>query len=128
MSLDQIIEYTKQYQDIELATAISQLKKDPAQLQQFLQGQQTTVFNDITKQKDSTFQKVYGDLSRASQAQEANLMYNKRNMELANIKEQLYQNQKNSADIIKEDNSLANLKYEMNELSVNNKKDTHFIC
>lgn len=127
MSLDQIIEYTKQFQDIELATAVSQLKKDPAQLQQFLQGQQSTIFNDITKQKDSTFQKVYGDLSRASQTQEAKLMYNKRNMELAKIQEQIYQNQKNSATAIIEDKSLSSRKYEMNEWSVNNKKDTLFI-
>jgi hypothetical protein len=127
MSLDQIIEYTKLFQDIELATAVSQLKKDPARLQQFLQGQQSTVFNDITKQKDSTFQKVYGDLERASQAQESTLMYNKRNMELAQIQEQIYENQKNSATAITDDKSLANRKYEMNEWSVNNKRDTLFI-
>lgn len=127
MSLDQIIEYTKQFQDIELATAVSQLKKDPVQLQQFLQGQQSTVFNDITKQKDATFQKVYGDLTRATQAQESILMYDKRNKELANIQEEIYQNQKNNAMAIKEDKSLSGRKYEMNEWSVNNKRDTLFV-
>lgn len=127
MSLDQIIEYTKQFQDIELATAVSQLKKDPAQLQQFLQGQQSTVFNDVTKQKDATFQKVYGDLTRASQAQESILMYDKRNRELADIQNEIYQNQKNNATAVSEDRALAGRKYEMNEWSVNNKRDTLFI-
>jgi hypothetical protein len=127
MSLDQIIEYTKQFQDIELATAVSQLKKDPAQLQQFLQGQQSTVFNDVTKQKDATFQKVYGDLTRASQAQESVLMYDKRNKELADIQNEIYQNQKNNAVAVSEDKALAGRKYEMNEWSVNNKRDTLFI-
>ena len=127
MSLDQIIEYTKQFQDIELATAVSQLKKDPAQLQRFLQGQQGTVFNDVTKQKDATFQKVYGDLTRASQAQESILMYDKRNKELADIQNEIYQNQKNSAVAVSEDKALAGRKYEMNEWSVNNKRDTLFI-
>jgi hypothetical protein len=126
-SLNQIIDYTKLFQDVELATAIGQLKQNPAQLQQFLQTQQDTVYKDIIKQKDSTFQKVYGDLNRASQAQESILMYDKRNKELADIQKQIYNNQKNSATAVSEDKNLAGRKYEMNEWSVNNKKDTLFV-
>ncbi len=37
-NLDQVIDYTKLFQDVELATAIGQLKQNPAQLQQFLQA------------------------------------------------------------------------------------------
>jgi hypothetical protein len=126
-NLDQIIDYTKLFQDVELATAIGQLKKDPSQLQQFLQDQQGKVFSDVIKQKDSTFQKVYGDLNRASEAQESILMLDKRNKELAQIQQQIYDNQKNSADAITSDKNLAGRKYEMNEWSVNNKKETLFI-
>ena len=36
-NLNQIIDYTKLFQDVELATAVGQLKQNPAQLQQFLQ-------------------------------------------------------------------------------------------
>ena len=43
-NLDQVIDYTKLFQDVELATAIGQLKQNPAQLQQFLQGQQGKVY------------------------------------------------------------------------------------
>lgn len=126
-NLNQVIDFTKLFQDVELATAIGQLKQDPAQLQQFLQGQQDKVYKDIVKQKDSTFEKVYGDLNRASQAQESILMYDKRNKELAQIQQEIYDNQKGSASAVVEDKNLAGRKYEMNEWSVNNKKDTLFV-
>jgi hypothetical protein len=126
-NLDQIIDYTQLFQDVELATAVGQLKQNPAELQQFLQNQQGKIFSDVTKQKDSTFQKVYGDLSRASKAQEAVLMLDKRNQELANIQQQIYQNQEKSANAVTEDKNLAGRKYEMNQWSVGNKKDTLFV-
>jgi len=126
-NLNQIIDFTKLSQDVELATAIGQLKQNPAQLQQFIQGQQDKVYKDIVKQKDSTFEKVYGDLNRATQAQESVVMYDKRNKELAQIQQEIYDNQKNSANAVTEDKNLAGRKYEMNEWSVNNKKDTLFV-
>jgi len=126
-NLDQVIDYTKLFQDVELATAVGQLKQNPAQLQQFLQDQQGKVYTDIIKQKDSTFQKVYGDLTRATDSQEAILMLDKRNKELAQIQQQIYANQSNSATATTDDKNLAGRKYEMNEWSVNNKKDTLFV-
>ncbi len=126
-SLDQVINYTKTFQDVELASAVGQLKQNPAQLQQFLQDQQGRVFGDIIKQKDSTFQKVYGDLSRATQAQEAIITLDKRNQELADIQKQIYSNQSNSATAITDDKNLAERKYEMNQWSLGNKNDTLFI-
>jgi hypothetical protein len=125
-NLNQIIDYTQLFQDVELATAVGQLKQNPAQLQQFLQSQQDNVYKDIVKQKDSTFQKVYGDLNRASQAQESILMYDKRNKELADIQQQIYNNQNNSATAVSDDKNLAGRKYEMNEWTVNNKKESLF--
>lgn len=126
-SLDQVIDYTKLYQDVELAAALNNLKKDPAQLQQFLQSQQDKVYKDVTKQKDGTFQKVYGDLSRATKAQESAIMHNKRNMELSILNQKILDEQKRAADTITQDKNLANRKYEMNEWTVNNKKDTLFV-
>jgi hypothetical protein len=126
-NLDQIIDYTKIFQDVELATAIGQLKQNPSQLQQFLQDQQGKVFTDVIKQKDSTFQKVYGDLSRATKAQEAILTLDKRNKELAEIQKEIYENQKNSATAVTDDKNLAGRKYEMNQWSDGNKKDTLFV-
>jgi hypothetical protein len=96
-------------------------------LQQFLQDQQSKVYDDILKQKSSTFEKVYGDLNRATQAQEAVVMLDKRNQELANIQEELYSNQKNKESILTEDKNLTGRKYEMNQWTINNKKETLFI-
>jgi hypothetical protein len=126
-NLDQIIDYTKTFQDVELATAVGQLKQNPTQLQQFLQSQQGKVFTDVVKQKDSTFQKVYGDLSRATKAQEAIAILDKRNKELANIQNKIYENQQNSANATTDDKNLAGRKYEMNQWSIGNKSDTLFI-
>jgi hypothetical protein len=125
--LSSIISETNLFQDIELATAIGQLKQNPAQLQQFLQDQQDRIYQDVVKQKESTFQKVYGDLKRASDSQDAVIMLDKRSRELADIQRQVYENQAKSAGAITEDKNLAERKYEMNQWSVSNKNDTLFV-
>jgi hypothetical protein len=126
-NLNQIIDYTKAFQDVELATAVGQLKQNPSQLQQFLQQQQGKVYSDIIKQKDSTFQKVYGDLTRASKSQEAAITLDKRSKELAEIHQQIYNKEKGSATAILDDKNLAERKYEMNQWSIGNKNDTLFV-
>lgn len=127
VALDDIIDYTKISQDVELASAFDVLKKDPVRYTQFLQDQQNKVYSEIVKQKDNSFDKVYGDLDRASKVQESILMNQKRTKELANIHKQLAENQQQSASAILHDKQIANRKYEMNEWSVNNKNDTLFV-
>ena len=124
--IDQVIASANLYQDVELATAISSLK-NAGQVASFIQSQQSKVYNDIVKQKEDTFSKVYGDLNRAGHVQESVLLYGKRTQQLANVQDQVYSNQKNSADAIIDDHSLASRKTEMNEWTVNNKKDTLFV-
>ena len=124
--IDQVIASANLYQDVELATAISALK-NAGQVTSFIQEQQSKVYNDIVKQKEDTFSKLYGDLGRAGRVQESVLLYGKRTKQLAGVQDQIYDNQKNSADAIIDDHSLANRKTEMNEWSVNNKKDTLFV-
>ena len=124
--IDQVIASANLFQDVELASAISSLK-NAGQITSFIQSQQASVYNDIVQQKEDTFSKVYGDLDRAGKVQEAVLLYNKRTRDLANVQDQIYTNQKNSADAIIDDNSLAGRKTEMNEWTVNNKKDTLFV-
>ena len=126
-NLDQLIATTQTYQDAELASAIQQLKKDPAQLKVFLQKQQSGVYNNITAQKDNTIQKVYGDLDRATKVQESILMYTKRDQDLLNLEQNAYQMQQDAANSLQDDKNIAGRKNEMNEWSVNNKKDTLFV-
>jgi len=124
--IDQVIAYANLYQDVELASAISSLQS-AGQVNSFIQAQQSKVYRDIIKQKEDTFSKVYGDLNRAGKVQDSVLLYNKRTKDLATIQEQIYNNQKNSADAVVEDNHTASRKTEMNEWTVNNKKDTLFV-
>ena len=126
-NLDQIINHTINLQDVELASAIGELQKSPAEMQRFLQNQQSRVFDDIVKQKDNTFQKVYGDLNRSTQVQESVSMYGKRSKDLADIHQQMYDNQQNNANAVVDDKNLANRKYEMNEWSIGDKNDTLFV-
>ena len=60
-SLESTIRTTKTLQDIELAEAMNRLKSNPSELRAWLQTQQDRVYQDIVKQKEDTFAKVYGD-------------------------------------------------------------------
>ena len=124
-NVDQI--YTTLDQDRELSTAIGKFKNKPYALQQFLQSQQDKVFKDVTIQKDSAFKKVYGDLSYTTKAQKSNIMDKKQNLEISKLNKKVYETHKKNADDIVQEKDLTNRKYEMNEWTVNNKKDTLFV-
>jgi NADH:ubiquinone oxidoreductase subunit 3 (subunit A) len=126
-NLDEIINYTTLFQDVELSTALQQLRGNPGQLQQFLQSQQDNLYKDVIAQKQTTFDKAYGDLQRASVSQESAIMFNKSSSELSNVQQQMFQNKKKNADAVLYDKNIANRKYEMNEWSIGNKRDTLFV-
>jgi hypothetical protein len=130
-SLGPYIDAANTANDVELASAISALRANAngggGKLTTFFKDQQSKIYKDIFKQKDGTFQKVYGDLGRASQAQEAVLRYNRRTQEYADMQKQVYDNQKSSADAVMHDTSMAGRKHEMNEWTANNKGDTLFV-
>jgi len=115
------------YPDTDLEKSLSSAIQTPEQLQQFLQAEQDKVFKDVTAQKDSSFQKVYGDLTHLTNEKQLGVTNNMQNMEMLKLNETLYENQKNSTDAIIQDKELANRKYEMNEWTINNKKDTLFV-
>jgi hypothetical protein len=126
-NLDTVIDYTKLFQDVELATAIQKLRNNPGQLQQFLQGQQSNLYNNITKQKDESFQKVYGDLQRSLEASEAMIMYNKRSQEIESMYNNLYKEKIKEVDKLQFNKDLSARKYEMNQWTIGNKDDTLFV-
>ena len=126
-SLDSVIKSILLYQDVGLATALNNFRQSPADLQAFLQQQQSTIYKDIIKQKGNVFNKVYGDLNRAAKSQESVLMYNERNKQVYSMQDKVYNNQKNMAAGMLDDQNLASRKNEMNEWSVGNKNDTLFV-
>ena len=93
----------------------------------FLKNQQDTVFRDVIKQQDASFDKAYGDLQHAIQTQEFTTIYDKRNKDLADIQQSIYNKQQKNADAVVNDNNMAARKNEMNEWTVQNKNDTLFV-
>jgi hypothetical protein len=127
MSLIESIKQTDLSQDIQLAAAISDLKRNPASLTTFLSDQQNKVFNTITQQKDDTFNMVYGDLTRSKEVQTAVLNHNLKSREILRLHDNILVNQEDTANSIVQNKNTFGRKYEMNEWSVNNKKDTLFV-
>lgn len=126
-SLETVIRNTQTLQDIELAEAMNRLKSNPAELRTWLQSQQEKVYGDIIRQKDETFDKVYGDFNRSSKVEESILMHNKRARELSDMVDNVYKNQESSAQAVIKDKDLAKRKNEMNEWTIGNKQDTLFV-
>lgn len=125
--IDTHISNVKLQNEIELAAAVNNLKTNPQELSQFLQNQQSNVYNKILRQKDSTFQKVYGDMDRSTKVHKSVLMYNKRTKDLVNIQDEIYRTRKEKVDAVLQDKQTAGRKSEMNEWTVNNKRDTLFV-
>ena len=124
-NINDIINYTNLLQDVELATALNNLT--PTEKLAYITNQQNNVFTKIINQKEYTYNKVYGDLDIATQAQISNLRYGERTRDLSRVQTQIYNNQKESVHAVNNDKNLSGRKMEMNEWTVNNKNDTLFI-
>ena len=124
-NINDIINFTNLLQDVELATALNNL--NPTEKLAYITNQQNNVFTKIINQKEYTYNKVYGDLDIATQAQISNLRYGERTRDLSRVQTQIYNNQKESVHAVNNDKNLSGRKMEMNEWTVNNKNDTLFI-
>jgi hypothetical protein len=126
-TLERTIQNTQTLQDIELAEAMNRLKNDKPAMLRWMNDQQQRVYDKAIKQKENTFDKVYGDFDRSTKVEESILMHNKRSQELSNMVQEVYNNQESSAQAVVQDKDLAARKKEMNEWSVGNKQDTLFV-
>ena len=127
MSYQNVINNAILAQDIELASYVNELKDNPQKLQTFLANEQARIISSVKKQKEDTFNKVYGDVQRTEKIQESILKYKNRSKELSQLHDNIYDNQKDTADSIVYNKNTNNRKYEMNEWTINNKKDTLFV-
>ena len=100
---------------------------DAKALQAFLQEQQSKIYDSVSTQKLVSFQKLYGDLDIATDAANSVVMHRIRNEESTKLNNKLLEEANKNSDNLVNTSELANRKYEMNEWSVNNKKDTLFI-
>jgi len=126
MSADKYKQLMKDLKQANASDASKPINTDQDMLL-FLKNQQDTVFQDVIKQRDASFDKAYGDLQQAVQTHEFTTIYDKRNKDLANIQESIYNKQQKSADEVINDNNMASRKNEMNEWTVQNKDDTLFV-
>ena len=124
---ESIAALTSSLQDAELTTALTEMQNNPVALQTYLQRAQERLYSNVTQQKDDTFQKVYGDLERASTTERAVYHYYKRNSDLNTLQKSVFDNQKNSADAVIYDRDLAKRQYEINQWTASNKKETLFV-
>ena len=92
-------------------------------LHSYIQTEQANVFKNITAQKDLKFEKVYGELTNSMTTE---IDKNQHNV-MSELNKNIYETQKQHSDLIIHDKDLSNRKYEMNEWTANNKRDTLFI-
>jgi len=114
-------------QDLELSSYVNELRNNPQNLQTFLANEQARIISSVKRQKEDTFNKVYGDFERTEKIQESILKYKNRSKELSQLHDNIYDNQKDTANSIVHNKNTNTRKYEMNEWTVNNKKDTLFV-
>ena len=113
-------------QDVQLANAMSGLNNDPAKLNSFITQRKSDVYDSVTKEHSDNFQKVYGDLTRASDSTSNILYYHTRNKDLDNVQQAVFDRAKSEADAVTYDSQVAKRQTEINEWTSNNKLDTLF--
>lgn len=126
MSLAKNIQDALNAQDVELANAMAELKGDPAKLADFMSSRKAELYNTVTNEHSDSFQKVYGDLQRASDTTKNILYYAVRNKDLDNLQEQIFARTRAEAENATFDSQTAKRQYEANEWTSGNKNDTLF--
>lgn len=126
-SQQQLGEYATMLQTAELSSALQNFQQNPQALKAFLQKAQDKLYKDVVTQKDNAFQKVYGDLKRVSQTEDAVLNYTMKNQQLFKAEDELYRLRQSEANTATYNTDLAKRQYEINQWEVGNKLDTLFV-
>ena len=124
--MDASINQVLQLQDVELMNAISDLKSNPAKLNDYISSQKSDLYNRIAKEHSDTFQKVYGDAVRASNTANNVLYYYVRNKDLDTLQQSVMGRSKQELDSASYDAQTAKRQFEINEWTVGNKQDSLF--
>jgi len=121
------IAYATDAQDLALLSVSAALKKNPQELYAFLDNQKQDAIDNITRQKEDTYNKVYGDLNRSFDEQKAVQGYNTQTTKLSSLYDNIYDNQTTYANSLVQNKDTYGRKNEMNEWTIQNKKDTLFV-
>lgn len=126
--LRQLINQTENAQGLEMAEAMRILQQgDRSKLNQYLEEAQRNIKNEVTRSKTDMFQKVYGDMERASSTERALLYYKLRNQDVDRLQNEMYERVKGDAKAVLLDKDLAKRQYEINQWTSDDKLDTLFV-
>lgn len=127
MNLNQTIQTTKLFQDVEFTQALQELSKNPQALNTYLQQAQNKLYSDVTRQKDNSIRKAYGDLTTASTANQALLDSWTRTKETETTQNALLTELSKNASTVTNERDVAKRQVEINEWAVGNKRETLFV-
>jgi hypothetical protein len=125
--MDRAIQDVLILQDVQLANAMTNLKNNPVQLQNFIQQQKSSLYNTVTKEHSDNFQKVYNDLENAGNTVKNITYYHVRNKDLDTTQSAVFEKARAEADAATYDSHIAKRQFEINEWTNGNKMDTLFI-
>jgi hypothetical protein len=117
---------TLQLQDVELANAMNDLRGDSGKLNTFIADRKSELYNTVASEHSDSFQKVYGDLQRATDTTKNLLYYHTRNKDLDRLQQSLVDKATQEADNATYDNQNSKRQFEINQWTAGNKTDTLF--
>jgi len=117
---------TLQLQDVELANAMNDLRGDSGKLNTFIADRKSELYNTVASEHSDSFQKVYGDLQRATDTTKNLLYYHTRNKDLDKLQQSLVDKATQEADNATYDNQNSKRQFEINQWTAGNKTDTLF--
>ena len=113
-------------QELAMAKLVSELKSS-GKLGEFYQARKDELLNNVLSEHSDTFQKIYGDLGRASASTNNAMYYYVRNNDLNTLETAIVNKSGMEAKSAQHDSQLAKRQFELNEWSANNKLDTLFV-
>lgn len=120
------IDESLRQQELAMAKLISDLRNNN-KLGEFYAARKDELLSNVLNEHSDTFQKVYGDVGRASAAANNAMYYYVRNKDLNTLETAIVNKSGNEAKAATHDSQLAKRQYEINEWTANNKLDTLFV-
>lgn len=120
------IDESLRQQELAMARLVSDLRNNN-KLGEFYAARKSELLGSVLNEHSDTFQKIYGDLGRASAANNNAMYYYVRNKDLNTLEEAIVNKSGSEAKAATHDSQLAKRQFEVNEWTANNKLDTLFV-
>ena len=108
-------------------TDFGNVRSNKDKLKVLLDNAKNKVLEEVDRQKKLTFDRVYGNLQGSLTKNQITMTLDGETRKLGSVQKNVMDNHQVSIQNVSDDKQLAKRKYEMNEWSVQNKKETLFI-